>query len=247
MIKNEQTDKEIFENVSELTRQRIRNRRRRRRKNMLVHMLLCSSIVVILLCVSSVAFDVYSRSESESTEEIHAVKRVEKPSDIREDLLTVNEYSRPGTELKEVKGIVVHYTGNPGTTAQQNRNYFEGLAKSKKTKASSHYIIGLGGEIIQCVPLNEIAYASNQRNADTISIECCIADDTGKFNEKTYDSLVNLTAWLMGEYQIQIDTVIRHHDVTGKNCPKYFVEHESAWIDFKSDVENYIEIYGTEK
>ena len=212
-----------------------------------MHILLCCSVIVILLCVFSVGFDIYSNTEGGATEAVQQIQRVEKPSGIREELLTVNEYSRPGTALKEVKGIVVHYTGNPGTTAQQNRNYFEGLAQSKKTKASSHYIIGLGGEIIQCVPLNEIAYASNQRNADTISIECCIADDTGKFNEKTYDSLVKLTAWLMGEYQIPIDTVIRHHDVTGKNCPKYFVEHESAWIDFKSDVENHIQTYGTEK
>ena len=30
--------------------------------------------------------------------------------------------------------------------------------------------------------------------------------------------------------------MIRHYDVTGKICPKYFVEHEDAWEQFKADV-----------
>ena len=44
-----------------------------------------------------------------------------------EDFLTVNEYSRPGDPLTEVKNIFVHYTANPGTSAAQNRSYFEQL------------------------------------------------------------------------------------------------------------------------
>ena len=75
--------------------------------------------------------------------------RIEEAPLIDQQLLTVNEYSRPGTKLEKVKGVVIHYTGNPGTTAMQNRNYFEGLAEKKDTKASSHFIIGLSGEIIQ--------------------------------------------------------------------------------------------------
>ena len=129
----------------------------------------------------------------------------------------------------------------------QNRNYFEGLAEKKDTKASSHFIIGLSGEIIQCVPLEEVAYASNERNWDTISIECCINNDAGKFTEKTYDALVHLTAWLVGEYDLKIEDILRHYDVTGKECPKYFVEHESAWEDFKLDVEIYIDQNGVKK
>ncbi|MBQ3558861.1 MAG: N-acetylmuramoyl-L-alanine amidase [Agathobacter sp.] len=175
------------------------------------------------------------------------MQRVEDAPVVNPQLLTVNEYSRPGTKLEKVNGIVVHYTGNPGTTAMQNRNYFEGLKESKITKASSHYIIGLSGEIIQCIPLEEIAYASNERNADTISIECCIDNDAGRFNEKTYDSLVHLVAWLVGEYDLKIEDIIRHYDVTGKICPKYFVEHESAWEDFKLDVEKYIDENGVKK
>lgn len=97
------------------------------------------------------------------------------------------------------------------------------------------------------MPLDEIAYASNERNADTISIECCINNDAGKFNDDTYDALVHLTAWLVGEYDLKISDIIRHYDVTGKICPKYFVEHESAWEDFKLDVEKYINTNGVKK
>ena len=62
--------------------------------------------------------------------------------DIDVQLLTVNEYSRPGTKTERINGIVIHYTANPGSTAMQNRNYFEGLKDSHITKASSHFIVG---------------------------------------------------------------------------------------------------------
>lgn len=160
------------------------------------------------------------------------------------ELLTPNSYSRPQLKLEKVNGVVVHYTANPGTTAMQNRDYFEGLAESKETKASSHFIIGLDGEIVQCIPCSEISYASNDRNSDTISIECCIEDDTGKFNDSTYQSLVELTTWLMGRYELDTEDIIRHYDVTGKICPKYYVENESAWEQFHKDLELYIKENG---
>ena len=93
----------------------------------------------------------------------------------------------------------------------------------------SHFVIGLEGEVVQCVPLNEVAYASNNRNGDTISIECCHPDDSGEFTSATYESLVRLTRWLMEEYGLDTSQVIRHYDVTGKLCPKAFVEHPEEW------------------
>lgn len=151
-------------------------------------------------------------------------------------LLTPNKYSRPQTALRRVKGIVVHYTANPGATAIANRNYFEGLKDSHETQASSHFVVGLDGEVVQCIPTNEWAYASNDRNKDTISIECCHPDETGQFNQATYDSLVQLTGWLCERFDLEKGDVIRHYDVTGKICPKYFVDHEDAWKQFRTDV-----------
>jgi N-acetylmuramoyl-L-alanine amidase CwlA len=155
---------------------------------------------------------------------------------IKADYLTPNEYSRPQTRLKKVNAIVIHYTANPGTSAKNNRSYFDGLARSHATKASSHFIIGLKGEILQCIPLNEISYASNNRNSDTISIECCHPDESGKFNDKTYASLIALAARLCAEYDLTEKDIIRHYDVTGKECPLYYVKHEDAWEQMKTDI-----------
>lgn len=167
------------------------------------------------------------------------------PLDVQ--LLTINEYSRPAIAISGIKGIVVHYTANPGSTAQENRNYFEGLKDSHETKVSSHFIVGLDGEVIQCIPSNEIAYASNERNTDTLSIECCHPDESGEFREATYDSLVQLTGWLCERFGLTSENVIRHYDVTGKNCPKYFVENEAAWEKFREDVEEQIQIVKNEQ
>lgn len=156
---------------------------------------------------------------------------------ITEELLPVNEYSRPGNELKKVNAVVIHYVGNPGTTAAQNRSYFENISKTGEASVSSHFIVGLDGEIIQCVPLDEISYASNERNSDTIAIESCHPDDTGAYNKATYDSMVKLTAYLCILYELDPDKdVIRHYDVTGKECPKYFVDYENEWNLFKAQV-----------
>ena len=158
------------------------------------------------------------------------------------ELLDINEYSRPGIPLEEIKGIVIHYTANPGSTAQNNRDYFEGLKDSHETKVSSHFVVGIEGEIIQCIPSSEIAYASNSRNSDTLSIECCHTDETGKFTEATYTSLVRLTGWLCYRFNLTSQDVIRHYDVTGKICPKYFVDHPAAWEQFKADVGEQIKV-----
>ena len=74
-----------------------------------------------------------------------------------QDFLQRNPYSRPGIKRSEINDIVVHYVANPGTSAVQNRNYFNNLAEQtgeKPVSASSHYIIGIDGEIIQCIPLD---------------------------------------------------------------------------------------------
>lgn len=159
---------------------------------------------------------------------------------IQQHYLTPNEFSRPQTKLKRVKGVVIHYTANPGTSAKANRSYFEGLASKHTTYASSHYIVGLEGEVLQCIPLTEIAYASNNRNEDTISIECCHLDETGEFDDKTYDSLVALVAALSIKFNLKEEDIIRHYDVTGKLCPLYYVEHEEAWVTLKAVIENEI-------
>lgn len=157
------------------------------------------------------------------------------------ELLTPNEYSRPQIPIESVQYIAVHYTANPGATAIANRNYFENLANTHDTKVSSHFVVGLEGEVVQCIPTSEMSYATNSRNVDTLSIECCHPDETGKFNDATYDSVVKLTAWLCKRFDLTSENVIRHYDVTGKDCPKYYVENPDAWLQMKADIAAQIE------
>ena len=162
---------------------------------------------------------------------------VEIPDWIEVRLLPRNDYSRPGDALTEVNGVVIHYVGNAGTSAAANRSYFANLARTHETYASSHFLVGLEGEIIQCVPLSEISYCSNSRNRDTIAIEVCHPDDTGEFSPETLESVERLTAWLCAQFDLDTSQVIRHYDVSGKICPKYYVEHEDAWADLLAGVE----------
>ena len=163
---------------------------------------------------------------------------VDLPDYVTEDFLPVNDWSRPGTPLERIDGVVIHYVGNPNTTAEANRNYFASLSTGELgTYASSHFIVGLEGEVIQCIPLTEIAYASPGRNEDTIAIEVCHPDETGEFSAITYDRVVELTAWLCREFRLDPEEdVIRHYDATEKLCPLYYVEHPEAWDQFRSDV-----------
>ncbi len=161
----------------------------------------------------------------------------ENPDYVDVFLIGKNPYSRPGTKLDAVNGIVVHYVANPGTSAEANRSYFAGLASSGATYASSNFIIGLDGEVLQCVPVDEVAYASNDRNSDTLSIECCHPDETGVFTYPTYRSLVRLCADICIGFGLDPETdIIRHYDIKGKLCPLYFVEHEDEWYAFLDDV-----------
>ena len=160
---------------------------------------------------------------------------VEKPT-ITVNLLEPNRYSRPGTSLKKVKNIFVHYTANKGTSAVQNRSYFANLAETGERSASAHFIIGYDGEIIQCIPLEEEAYAVKGRNDDSVSIECCYLSEDGAFTASTYNSLVELLSWLCAEYGLTEQDILRHYDAGGKKCPVYYVEHEDEWEQLREDV-----------
>ncbi len=216
-----------------MTNRRGRGKRRRRINYKMLYIRLGILILVILTLVMGISSCVSDRRRN-------VVVDASQP-DINVQLLDVNAYSRPGMETETITGIVIHYTANPGSTAQENRDYFNSLQYSHATEASSNFIVGLDGEIIQCVPTWEVAYASNERNTDTVSIECCHPDDSGKFTDETYRSLVQLTAWLCVKFGLTEEDVIRHYDVTGKNCPKYFVEHEDAWDEFRQNVGQAIE------
>ena len=229
-------------------------RRRDPRRDRQRRVLLTLAALVLLLagfasgCCVGRAYALSSNTESGSTggadisvkppqQKSNVPASITLPDYVKEDLLPVNEYSRCGDKLTHVNAVVIHYVGNPNTTAWQNRSYFENLATSGETSASSNLIVGLEGEALLCVPLDEVAYCSNDRNHDTVSIEFCHPAADGKPTQETYDTLVKLTAWLCDLYGLDAqEDVIRNYDVTGQQCPMYFVENEAEWTQFKADV-----------
>lgn len=169
------------------------------------------------------------------------LKAVEVPDWVKQEFIRKNIFSRPDVSRRKINNIVLHYVANPGSSAEGNRNYFDSLADqdSQKggTSTSSHFIVGLEGEVIQCIPINEIAYANAPRNEDTLSIEVCHPDDTGKYSDATYESVVRLTAWLCIQLKLKSSDVVRHYDINGKLCPKYYVEHEEEWKQLRKDID----------
>lgn len=154
------------------------------------------------------------------------------------NFLEKNKYSRPGIKRNKTTKIAWHYVGNAGSSAEANRNYFNN-AQKHKTSASSHYIIGLSGEIIYCIPEIEVAYTTNSANCYSIGIEMCHPDNSGKFNALTYNAAVELGADLARRYKLNpLTDFIRHFDVTKKICPKYWVDKPTEWQKFKQDVFN---------
>lgn len=239
---------------------RAYRRRRRRRKTFLARFACALSICVIAgfagICtykllfpsvqtgesklegIAAFAENVSQKGEIQTIEDIFADLRIEGIS-CSQDFIPVNEYSRPGDKLEKVNNIFVHYTANPATSAAQNRSYFANLAETHERSASAHFIIGYEGELIQCIPLEEIAYAVQYRNEDSVSIECCYLDEDGKFTDQTYTTLVHFTARLLEKYGLEAEDLRRHYDEGGKACPKYYVDHEEEWWKFVKDVETY--------
>lgn len=164
---------------------------------------------------------------------------------IKDMLIEPNKYSRPQTKIGTIKNIVVHYVGNAGSTAENNAKYFNNLKNGSGTYASAHYIIGNDGVVIRCVPENEVAYHASSANSYSIGIEVCHPDNTGKYTDLAYKSLIELLVDLCTRYKLEpTQAIIRHYDVTGKICPKYYVENGGAWKKLKQDV---VEAMGKDK
>lgn len=144
--------------------------------------------------------------------------------------------------------IVWHYTGNDGDTDEANAKYFQGANRN----ASAHYFVDDDSVTIS-VPENHTAWTvggskySNcsstgggklygiAKNTNTINIEICDTNRNGKYevSDKTFANAVDLTQKIMARYNISIDHVIRHFDVTGKNCPAWATT-DARWSEIKS-------------
>jgi N-acetylmuramoyl-L-alanine amidase len=170
---------------------------------------------------------------------------------IKDMLLTPNKWSRSQDQLNKVKAVIVHWVANPGTTAEQNRDFFESRKFGLKDYGAAHLIIGQKGEVVRCLPDNEMAYQvgsktylpdalaklSDYPNDCTIGIECCHIDWDGCMTLETYKTLVELSADELKKHGLNETNLWTHQQVVGwKNCHKWFVDNPDEWIKFKKDV-----------
>ncbi|MCK6381897.1 MAG: N-acetylmuramoyl-L-alanine amidase [Leptospiraceae bacterium] len=172
---------------------------------------------------------------------------------IKIDHIDKNPFSRPGEKLIAVKKIVIHYTACPGATAKNIRDYFQNLGKQNPNdniedrSASAHYAID-DNETIEIIPPDEVAYhvgalkknytelarslGNRSPNNYSLGIELCHNDITGKFSQYVIGGCLQLTKILLNVYNLEKSDVCMHYDLTGKLCPKYFVENPDQWESF---------------
>lgn len=136
----------------------------------------------------------------------------------------------PGTAIQP-RELILHYIGNPGTTARQNASYFAHV----NSQTSVHYIVD-EEEIIEIIPPDQKSYGTSDRehNKRGIQIEMCHPDASGRIEEVVLEKVVWLCRELMGRYGIT--EIIRHYDVTGKKCPLWYVEHPEEWEALKGRI-----------
>lgn len=153
-------------------------------------------------------------------------------------IINLTNTNYDGANNRNIKYIVIHYVGAV-STAINNGNYFKDIYRG----ASAHYFIDENG-IVQVVEDKNVAWHCNTkgiykhyecRNTNSIGIEmCCKNNGNWYFEQATVDNTIELVKELMSKYNIPIENVIRHYDVTGKICPEPYVANEQAWLDFKS-------------
>lgn len=143
---------------------------------------------------------------------------------------------------KKIMYIVIHYTGNNGDKAVSNGNYFA----QPNRNASAHYFVD-EKEIVLSVREEDTAWHCGAkvykhllcRNNNSIGIEMCSKKDKyGRYyiDQSTQNLAIKLVKNLMKKYNIPLENVIRHYDVTGKLCPEPFVRVQNDWLEFKQKI-----------
>ena len=171
--------------------------------------------------------------------------------EIKEIIAHTSNYTKG--RKQPIQYIVVHYTANNGDTAQGNGTYFS----QPNRNASAHYFVD-ESTVIQSVKDTDTAWHCGAksyrhekcRNDNSIGVEMCSEKDSnGQYyiNEQTQNTAIAVVKRLMEKYNVPLENVIRHYDVTGKLCPEPFVRNQVQWLDFKKRISESEKEEGTEE
>lgn len=146
-------------------------------------------------------------------------------------------YKVAGRRATQIRYLVIHYTGNKGDSAKNNASYYSRTV----LQTSAHYFVD-ETEIWRSVPDEHIAWHCGRsdghyvhpecRNANSIGIETCMWDKSGKIRQSSIAHAAGLARTLMTLYKIPVERVLRHYDVTGKLCPAPMVNDINLWKAF---------------
>lgn len=169
-----------------------------------------------------------------------------------EDYVILNQYSRPGTKLVGRRGLVLHWTADPGATDTNEKNFFDGSDGGGGRYASAHLFVDRDSATL-IIPLDEVAYHANDHacripalqatkdgyaggaNLTAIGVEMCVEKD-GTIHPDTIVRTVQVMAELCRMFGLSANDIYRHYDITGKNCPAPFVANPALFTDFKNRV-----------
>lgn len=161
---------------------------------------------------------------------------------------------------RKIEWIVCHYPVAPGKDAEWCKAFYEKTNEQK----SAHYAVS-DCQTVSIVACANAAYhcATGDRktycgatNLNSIGIDLMdnklnrksfnVEDTDWYISEQTLERAANLIAYLMKQYSIDIDHVVRHYDVTHKWCPRplmgddknqyYQVSGNKRWEQFKARI-----------
>lgn len=193
-------------------------------------------IIIILIILVVIFCIIYTNIKKQNEhidgimpEEVYGVK-------VHTRLIDIGTSARPGKKRK-IKYLVIHETDNTASTAT-SKNHAEFLSKNNKSSTSWHYTVD-DKEIYHHIPDDEVAYhaATEQGNLYGIGIELCVNSD-GNF-EKTFENGAKLVAYLLKEYNLNINSIKTHNDFSGKDCP-HNILRDNRMNEFKNKVKSYM-------
>lgn len=132
--------------------------------------------------------------------------------------------NRPGTKMRATT-VTVHNSGNPDSTARDNRDLFH---NHPEAKASTHYVVD-DSQTIRCIPEDEVSWhAGPSANTSSISVEVCEFTDPVR-QQHTNENAATLIADILSRYGWGLDKIKTHQDWTGRQCPRKLL---SIWNEF---------------